>query len=193
MRLVEVDQPLELDAANPGESRTDGLHISTVYGSLFQRLDPTRYRPQTEDERNPIYLAVGLAWEQWLERTLQAMGELVARPGELRSPEGIYYSPDLLVVNGCDRIGEIKVTWMTYKGAETLLLPKFDKYHAQAMIYCWWAGLTGARFYILHINGTGQGIREPLFKVTDVDYTAQELQENATRLINYAKHEGMLK
>lgn len=196
MKITEIDQPLDIDAAAPAP-RTAGLHASEIYGSLFQELEPERYPEGSKP--HTVITAIGLAWEQWLERTLIAMGELVERPGELLSPEGVIYSPDLLVVNGKDRIGEIKTTCMSAKdGIEG---PKFDKYHCQAKIYCYWAQIPNARFYVLFLRGDYKFMKKgadkgddgfPEFHVYNVDYTAQELHENYRMLMNHGRRKGLL-
>jgi hypothetical protein len=187
MKITEIDQPLDIDAAAPAP-RTVGLHVSEIYGSLFQELEPARYMKGSTP--HTVITAIGLAWEQWLERTLIAMGELVERPGELISPEGIYYSPDLLVVNGEDRIGEIKSTCLSSR--EGIEGPKCDKYHCQAKIYCHWTGIPDARFYVLFLRGNYKGDGFPEFHVYDVSYSAQELQENYAMLMNHARHRRLI-
>lgn len=188
MKVTLVDQPLHIDAAAPNP-RKKGLHISEVYGKLFQKLDPERY--SSDGEPHQVLMAIGLAWEQWLERTLIAMGELVSRPVDLVSPEGILYNPDLHILNGKERLGEIKATMMSSK--EGINAPKFDKYHCQAKIYAYWTGITCVRFYVLFLKGDykkGDGF--PEFRVYDVDYTQQELFENHRMLMTFAKQEKML-
>jgi hypothetical protein len=187
MKITPVDQPLEIDAAAPAV-RSAGLHVSEIYGSLFEALEPDRF---TGGEPHQILVAIGLAWEQWLERTLIAMGECVARPGELVSPEGIIYSPDLHVLNGQERLGEIKSTCLSSR--EGITGPKFDKYHCQAKIYCHWTEIPRMRFYVLFLRADyrkGDGF--PEFHVYDVEYTAFELQENYDMLMNHARQKGLL-
>lgn len=201
MIITPLDLELDLNAAAKvplviQEPRGEGLHASAIYGSLYQGLDPERF-PEGSTP-NTVIMALGLAWEQWLERTLIGMGELVCRPGELTSPEGILYSPDLFVANGVDRIGEIKTTCLSSK--QGLDGPKMAKYHTQAMIYAYWSGTQHARFYILFLRGDyafmKKGAKDsdpfPQFRCWDVTYTAQELQENYSMLMNHAKAKGML-
>jgi hypothetical protein len=188
MKIISLDQPLDIDAAAPAP-RSIGLHVSTIYNDLYQDLDPDRY--SKDGEPHQILMAIGLSWEQWLERTLIAMGECVARPGELISPEGIIYSPDLHVLNGVERLGEIKSTCMSSR--EGIEAPKFAKWHCQAKIYCYWTSIPRMRFYVLFLRGDyrkGDGF--PEFKVWDVEYGARELQENRCMLINHAHSKEML-
>lgn len=191
MKVTKVILPFPLTTNDP--HRGEGLHVSDIYNDLYQDLEPARY---TRDGVPPdLKMAVGLAWEQYLEKVLLANGELVWRPGEQRSPEGIYYSPDLLVVNGHDRIGEIKATWLSSKVGPNH--KKFDKYLCQGKIYGHWSDIALVRYYILHMCGewnfrskTGC---DPVMNVWDVEYTARELKENHRMLMNHAKDKGLFR
>jgi hypothetical protein len=191
MKITPVTLPFDLAMSDP--NRGKGLHVSDIYNDYFQDTEPERY---SRDGKAPdLKLAVGLAWEQYLERTLVANGVLCARPGELRSPEGIFYSPDLLIVNGQDRIGEIKATWLSSKVGPTH--KKFDKFMVQAMIYCHWCEIPRVRFYVLHINGTWtfktKSGHDPIMNIWDCDFTARDLHTNHSLLMNHAKDKGFLK
>lgn len=203
MKVTEIPFDLDYDAANDiplrlQEPRLPGLHASDIYGKLFSKIDPERY--PTGSKPHKVITSIGLAWEQWLERTLIGMGELVVRPGQLVSPEGVIYSPDLYVANCVGRIGEIKTTCMTAKdGIEG---PKFDKYHAQAKLYCYWSEIPDARFYALFLRGDYKFMKKgadrdddgfPEFHVYDVSYTPFELCENYEMHMEFAYREGLLK
>ncbi len=190
MKLKQVKHKLDLAISPPG--RSEGLHASDIYGDLFADLDPERYG-SWDDANDPdkLMMAIGLAWEVHLEKMLIINGELVARPPEQRSDEGIYYSPDLIVVNGQDRIGEIKVTWMSSR--TDLHDPKFAKYLCQNMLYCHWEQMNLARFYVLYMRGHYKGKQWPEFKIWDVEYTAQELKENHQTCMNQAKSKNMFR
>src|SRR5690242_4306817 len=88
--------------------RSPGLHASDIYGDLFKYLEPNSY--DKGGDMNPLLLALGTAWELHFEYLLRANGIDAQRPGEFLSPEGIAYSPDLLIFNGVTRVGEIKLT-----------------------------------------------------------------------------------
>lgn len=203
MKITEIDFELDLNAADnvplvlPGP-RSSGLHVSQIYGRLASKLDPDRYPEGSKP--HTVITAIGLAWEQWLERTLIGMGEAVVRPPEQTVMIGrtlCYFSPDLLIVNGKTRIGEIKTTCMTAKsGIEG---PKFDKYHAQAMLYCYFTEIPDARFYALFLRGDYKFIKKgadkdddgfPELHVYDVSYSAYELQECYETHYQFALHEG---
>lgn len=201
MIVTEIDIDLDLEAAYrvPSviqEPRGVGLHASAIYGSLYQELDPERFPEGSKPHK--ISMAVGLAWEQWLERTLIGMGQLVCRPGELISPEGILYNPDLFVANCQERVGEIKTTMLSSKlGIEG---PKCDKYHCQGKIYCYWSGTLHARYYVLFLRGDYSFMKKGAAKddlgmsdlrCYDVTYTPRELHENYLMLMNHAIRKKM--
>ncbi len=205
MIITEIDINLDLDAAAgvqlalPGP-RTAGLHASDIYGGLAQKLDPERYPKGSKP--NTTIMAIGLAWEQWLERTLIGMGEAVARPPEQMVMLGktpCYFSPDLVIVNGKTRIGEIKTTTMSSKaGIES---KKMDKYHAQAMLYCHFTEIPYARFYVLFLRGDYKFMKKgadknddgfPELHAYNVEYSAYELQECYQTHFNFAKREGLI-
>ena len=203
MTITEIPFELDLGAAAGGPlippgPRSAGLHASDLYGGLAAKLDPERF-PQGSP-MPVVSMAIGLAWEQWLERTLVGMGEAVARPPEqviMLGKTPCYYSPDLIVINGKTRIGEIKTTRLSSKqGIEG---PKADKYHSQTKLYCGWEEIPYARFYVLFLHGnygfmkkgsSGEGV--PEFRVYDVNYTARELQENMQTHFQFGLREGLI-
>ena len=204
MIVTEIPFTLDLDAAvhvplTLQGPRTSGLHASDIYGGLASKLDPERYPEGSKPHK--VITGIGLAWEQWFERTLIGMGEAVARPPEQvvmlgRTP--CYYSPDLVVVNGKTRIGEIKTTCMTAK--EGIESPKFDKYHAQAQLYCYFEELQDARFYALFLRGDYKFMKKggdrddffPELHVYNVSYSPRELQDNYQTHFQFAKQAGMI-
>lgn len=184
-----LDFPLAMSDPNRGA----GLHASDIYGSFFKQLQPEKYDKADNPVLKDLLFAIGLAWEQYLEKVLIANGELCARPGELVSPEGVLYSPDLLVVNGHDRIGEIKATHQSSRDC----VPghdKFEKYLCQVKAYCYWSGIPRARFYVLYLHGDwrrGDDGKLMDFKMWDVDFTSRELKDNHKMLMNHAEAEGL--
>lgn len=174
-------------------NRGKGLHASDIYGSFHKALNPKKYAEEMEPALQDLLFAIGLAWEQYLEKVLKANGVLCDRPGELESPEGVKYSPDLLILNGQDRIGEIKATHMSSRDC----VPgntKFDRYLTQAKAYCYWTGIPRCRFYVLYLHGDwmrGKSGKLMDFKVWDIDFTKRELKENHQMLMRHATAEGM--
>lgn len=204
MIVTEIPFDLDINAANNVPLtlqglRTPGLHASDIYTGLAKKLDPGRY--PVGSKMNTVIVGIGLAFEQWLERTLIGMGEAVARPPEqviMLGKTPCYYSPDLLCVNGCIRIGEIKTTCMTSK--EGIESPKMDKYHAQAMLYCSFEELCDARFYALFLRGDYKFMKKggdrddffPELHVYNVTYSPRELQDNYDTHYQFALKAGMI-
>src|SRR5216683_6166125 len=101
MRISPVAHGLDL-IAQPHSKRSTGVHMSDLYNSVYQELEPDRFKADAGP--NVIKMALGLAWEQYLERLLQEQGVQAERPGEFVTDEGVAFSPDLLVVNGHPRV-----------------------------------------------------------------------------------------
>src|SRR5665213_2058861 len=127
MKWTQVSHGLTEVLAKSTAPRSPGLHVSEIYNRFYQKLEPKRY--QANSVPNPVKLAMGLAWESHLERCFLASGLQVERPPEFTTREGIAFSPDLLMVNGHDRIGEIKLTWMSSRAS--IDDPKFGKWLTQ--------------------------------------------------------------
>lgn len=181
--------------------RTQGLHMSDIYG----RYHETGKKRTKEDDAAfatamPNYFEAGLTFEQMLEDKFKERMVPIARPGELTTPEGIIYSPDLFIF-GEDvdlRLGEIKLTWMSNKGVPRgecsvdCFPKKFDKYFTQIMAYAYNVETPYARLIAFFINGDYAQHRQPELLAWDITFTARELRENWQKLIRVAKAEGML-
>ena len=183
------------------DGRSPGLHASDLYTKLYQQLDPKRYPAEQPMDWNRI--ALGLAWEQYLERRMQTLGLGVTRPGELISPHGFAYSPDLFVfdpdrfgLDGKFRIGEIKLTSMSCqdwpKASTHQIHPKFDKWLSQVMLYAHECDTPYATLYPYFTRGNYRNGNDPQFLPVEIDFTARELQDNFRRLMTFGRNEGML-
>ena len=170
--------------------RSPGVHASDIYGDLFKKLEPKRY--DYPDDGNPLLMVLGTAWERHFEYLLHVNGVEVERPGEFMSPNGIAYSPDLIIFNGKTRLGEIKYTSMSADGMpeeETNNLPaKLDKYMAQMKLYANWLGVNDGWLAILFNHQPWN----PQFRLFDIHWTDQDLQDNYQMLMNHAKSMGVL-
>lgn len=171
-------------------ARSPGLHMSQIYGDLFQDLEPKRFVRGAPMDLGRV--EAGLALETVLEKGLRERW-CAERPGEFFTPEGIAYSPDMIIFEDTTRLGEIKLTWMSSKDvpreAATTFPPKFDKYVCQMKAYCYHLELSGARLLTYFVNGTG---RAPELLAWDIEFTPRELQENWRMLLNHAKHKRFL-
>lgn len=189
--MIVTPTSQDLDFLASDLQRSPGVHASDIYGDLFAFLDPKRY--DHEGNPNPVLMALGTAWEKHLEYLLEKNGVKALRPGELMSPEGLAYSPDLIIFNGVTRCGEIKLTSMSSKDMpeeETdTLPPKLDKYLCQLKLYCYWLellhGWLGMVFNYRPFD--------PDFRAYNLTFTPRELQENHQMCMNHARSRGLLK
>lgn len=170
-----------------GESRVPGLHVSDLYGALYRRLDPKRYR---SEEGNPLYLFIGRAFEDRFELVLRAAGLDVERPTGLVSVEGIPLSPDGFIFNGHDRIAEYKYTTMSV--SETLAEDKFDKYKTQLKVYAHHTKIYRARIYIYFAVGNWRSDVQPKLRAFDIEMTPEECADEWQACVNVGKAEGLL-
>jgi hypothetical protein len=194
MRIVPCKHGLEdLVGVSPGGRTHEKLHISDLYGRYYEVTDPKRFKHTGPP--NPLYLEMGLTFEQMLEDKFKERMSGVSRPGELTTAEGIVYSPDLIIFNGVTRLGEIKLTWMSSKEMPDTeangLPPKFEKWITQIMAYSFHLETPYARLIAFFVNGAYKQM-VPELRAWDLEFTSRELHENWDKLIRLARHEGMI-
>lgn len=189
--MIVTPVKLDIDFLKSDLVRSPGLHASDIYGPLFQELQPNRFKGSIETV-NPFLLALGTAWEKHFEYLLIANGMKVERPEEFLSPEGIAYSPDLILWNGVARLGELKYTSMSAKDFPTVagnnFPPKANKWLCQMMLYAFWLGVHDGWLAVLFNNQPWN----PDLRVFDITWTDRELQDNHRMVINFAKHAKLL-
>lgn len=181
MKIVPVDH--DLDLAVSQLPRSPGLHISDVYNSLYQKLEPKRFTGDTPD---PLRLELGLALEQILEEGLKH--RLAERPGEFITTlagRPVAYSPDLFLFNHLFRIGEIKLTYMSNR--QGITHPKFDKWFTQMKAYCHATETPYARLYACFVNGDYRPPFQPSLKAWDIEFTKRELMDEWMMLAQHVK------
>jgi hypothetical protein len=190
MKIKAVEHGVDL--VGPSEGRSEGLHASDLYGAYYKKADPKRYGGTGGP--NPLKLAMGLAWETYLEKRLLASGINAERPGEFVvdcDGQPMAFSPDLYIVNGTDRGGEIKLTWMSESDA--LDDPKFQKWHSQMMVYGHHMQINQWRMYALFLNGNYKDRRDPVLRAYDIEYSAREMRDEWDTMRWTGKHEGLIK
>lgn len=164
--------------------------MSQIYGSLYQGLEPKRFKGGSTP--NPLLLALGTAWEKHLEFLVGNAGIEVLRPGELVTPEGIAYSPDGIIEDEY-RLVEYKLSSMGTKDLPTRSTSsfpsKFDKYTCQMMSYCYHLETPRARLYFASTYKP----HDPVMLVYDIEFTPRELRDNWAAMVNHAHHTGLLK
>ena len=192
MKITPCEHGLEhIGKSGP---RTPGLHMSAIYNSLYQEMEPTRFIKGSAPD--PLRLEAGLAFESFLEEAIKArLGNGGGRPGELISEEGILYNPDLLCFNGVSRVGEVKLTWMSSKEVPrepgNSFPPKFSKYLCQMMAYGRCLETPHGRLIAFFVNGTYKPMTPELL-AWDITFSKREMDENWTMLMNHAKQRKML-
>lgn len=174
--------------------RSPGLHMSAIYNDLFQDLEPKRFTRGTKPD--PLRLEAGLMFEDLLEEGLKKRLGGGDRVGEFTTEEGIIYSPDLIIFDAQrQRLGEIKLTWMSSKEvpreAATRFPPKFDKYIVQMKAYSYHLDLDCARLLAFFVNGN-YAPPKPELLAWDIEFTRRELKENWQMLLNHARSKKML-
>jgi len=176
--------------------RSPGVHASDIYNDLFKKLEPKRYNyedrdPDTVGGHEPL-MALGTAWEKHFEYLLRANGIDAQRPDEFLSPQGIAYSPDLIIFNGVTRVGEIKLTSMSLDELgldQTNVLPqKFDKYVCQIKLYTKWLELLHGWLAVLSIRQPWK----PTFWSANLDFTQAELDRNEAMVLNHGRHAKLI-
>ena len=185
MKIVPVPHNLDLLASDL--VRSPGLHMSDLYGSLYEALEPDRFKPDSEP--NPLMLFLGTAFEQHLEQVIARCGHVVTRPGEFVTPEGIAFSPDGIVENGLVRVVEYKLTWMSSK--DHITSPKFNKWFTQMKLYCHHLETAYGRLYACFVNGDYKPLSPALY-CYDVEFSARELVDEWRAVMNHAKQRKML-
>jgi len=202
MKITPCPHGLEdVIAQQPGYVRGSGVHMSELYGALYQDLEPGRYTGGTPD---PLMLEAGLTLESIVEEGLKK--RLIERPGEFVEPEhGIIFSPDLIIFNHHVRVGEIKLTWLSSRETPSepggQFPPKFAKYITQMACYCRCLETPYARLIGFFVNGDYAFLRKgekgkgpsPQLLAWDLTFTKRELDEEWNSVINFAKFKGLLK
>lgn len=190
-----------LDIAPNDLNRSKGLHMSDLYNDLYQDLEPERYIRGTEPA--PALLAIGLALEQYTERLLLKAGIGAHRPPEFRTDDeyGIAFSPDLLILNGIMRGGEIKATFASTRDLpeeEAREFPaKFDKYQTQMKVYGHNLEIPNWILFGWFLKGKWEKHKSDQvvladFRAFEFEFTAREMKDEYQMLLNHGRHKGML-
>ena len=201
MIIEPIEHGLTLNQPTEGYVRSPGLHMSTIYNTLFEELEPTRFTKG--DGPDKTKMEVGTAFEEVLEIALAHRVCGVRPPEFAATPDGelvpvgtensVAFSPDHLLFNGVMRLGEFKATWMSIRGG--IEDKKFDKWFVQMKSYCFPLQTTAARLYVLFINGD-YSYKPPdggcVLKAWDVEFSMRELEDNWRVLMTFAKKKGML-
>lgn len=192
LRPDTIDQ-LVFDAS---PERTKGLHVSQIIKSICAELDPKRFA-HTDDLPWALF-ETGFTFERVLEMAFAARLPQIFRPGEI-TLDGVIMSPDGIDPDGStfsfrmsgepSVLEEYKFTKMSSSGAPDS--PKFFHWFVQMKAYCLALGTPRARLRALFINGDYR-LRDLQYKVWDIEFTEDELQENWQMLVSHARMKGWL-
>ena len=188
MKVTPRTLEFPLAMSDPNRSKRI-LHASEIYGSYYRQLDPKRYGGNNDPD---LLFAEGLAWEQYFEKVLIANGVQCFRPGEqIGEWKGklVAYSPDLIVVNGHDRIGEIKKTWKSSRLKPTD--KDFAKYLTQGRMYAYFQGIPRLTYYVDHTVGNWRDYTFPQLRIWDIDFTKREMADEMKTMMQHAEDEGL--
>ncbi len=209
MKITAIQHGLDL--AKSYGTRGEGVHMSDLYGALYETLEPKRYAKKSDAPPPKERWGIGMAFEEMLEAGLKKRvfnenhEEEVTRPGEFETEHtvkcprpkrrrtygcgcvcggGVLYSPDLLIFNGGNRLGEIKLNSMSAKGAPWKLDEtysgfdkKFDKYFCQMKVYCYHLGMTLGRLYSFSMREMVFFNEKNIFRAWNIDFKQRELVE----------------
>lgn len=203
MKITEIDHGLALNQPAPGYVRSPGLHMSDIYNSLYEEMEPSRFK-KSEKGPNAAIMEVGSAFEEALEIALahrlmgERPGEFAATPAGLIVPVGtpgsIIFSPDnFLYEPTLTLLGEFKATKMSIKhGIED---KKFDKWFTQMKSYGKPLRMRRVRLYVLFLMGDWSfkpPHGETELRAWDIEFTQRELDDNWAMLMRHAKKKGMI-
>lgn len=220
------DWAAQAESLTANATRSPGRHMSELYGSYYAAVEPKRYAKKAEDTPPPVERwGVGMAFEEMLELGLKTRvrtlaHEEILRPGEFetahtractrskaaRAPGcgckcggGVFFSPDLTIFNGVDRIGEIKLHSMSHKGVPHTVgewydgLPqKFDKFFTQMKVYCHHVGTPYARLYSFSVREMVYFNEPRIFLAWDIEFSATEMREEWELIRRHGVAEGLL-
>lgn len=197
---VEFDFPAYMETRFGHASRTEGLHVSTIYGDLDKLVNAKRYTGAFTEDDLCQFGTIGFLWERVLEECLDTITR-DANPGRYWRPgeqlfEGLLLTPDYADLDfyGDDSnvvgLEEWKVTWKSVnKFAE------FDKHFwrwlVQMKAYCYVLKVNVARLRVLFIVGDWKTIT-PQCRVREFTFTDRELEENWSMLTGHARRKGWL-
>lgn len=201
MDIERIDDPDLIDRLGQSTApRSEGLHLSQIYGSLMSQLQPKRFdKSKALDKRR---LEMGLIFENSIEPALASKFATV-RPGEIISPEGVAMTPD--GVNPTEGAGEeYKFTTMSsaikdgatpYTDEYGLPNDKFLHWFIQMKGYAKWLETDTFLLRVLHVNGRYEKYKfgEPEFLTHRIRFTPAEIDENWQMLMTHARQQGMLR
>lgn len=206
MRVRELDFHMQL---NRDDERSPGMHQSSIIKAIALNVGFLDAKWALDEISNPLMVALGLAWEDWV--TVNLHPEITYHPGEMQlddislTCDGVseissdeYTSIWLSPIPGDFthfRINEFKLTKKSSRhvgGKDTLLLDKkWWMWITQIKGYCMVWGTRWARLHVMFVNGdyTQGGASEPQYRIFDIEFSEYELFDNWQMILNH-RHLG---
>ena len=167
------------------------LHASDIYNRYYEQAEPSKYGKRDDFDLDMLY-AEGQAWEQYFEKVCIAQGMQCFRPGEqigIWKGKKVAFSPDLIITNGKDRIGEIKKKWSSSRLKPTD--KAFAKYKTQGCMYGYFMDIPRVSWFINHTVGNWRDYTFPQLRIWHVEFTKREIMEEMNAMMNFAESEDL--
>lgn len=201
VREIEFDLIPYLKSRFGHAERTDGLHVSRIYGDLDRVLNAKRYASSLTEDQLEHFAQLGFLWERILSTalsdiTVEDNPSRYFRPDE-QDFDGILATPDYADLdffgdNSCVMgLEEWKVSWKSVN-AWADMEKNFWRWLVQMKAYCHVLGILHARLRALFIVGDWRDDISPKCRVREFTFTEQELRENWQMLKGHAKRKGWL-
>lgn len=201
VREIEFDMVAHLTERFGHDARTEGLHVSKIYGDLDKVLNAKRYSGSITPEALDHFAMLGFVWERILEETLADITmsgdpSRYFRPGE-QVLDGVLATPDYADLDfagdGSNVLGleEWKVSWKSVNALDNLE-KNFWRWIVQMKAYCHILQTTFARLRTLSIVGDWRDDISPKCRVFEFEFTELELAENWSMLTGHAKRKGWM-
>ncbi len=198
MTIIEITPTLELPP--PKQARSEGVHGSNIIRSIALKVGFLDKKWATglnltdaheiTDPKAILRMRIGLAWE---EHILPSLPDVVDHPGEMEL-QGIYMTHD---GESVDRVftgsrgyevivHEVKVTYKSSRKAADLKSQWM--WLTQMKAYCKGLNTRYARIYILFICGDYTYPIEPEYRVFEIEFTEEEINQNWSMIADYYQH-----
>jgi hypothetical protein len=197
-------EPLEdfhaLVTAGLAVPRTPGVHVSDLVGCVMRSINPKGVYGTPTGEFGPAYWEMGYAWERMVGL---AMGERLAvqqgwmRAPEMRSPEGIYYTPDWLNFEPDEmEYAETKATWKSSRDLDDhgswLKDEKWLPYYLQMLSYAHLGQVFETQLYVFFVIGDYTTGPKPVRRRWGISVSPRECDETWDMMCNHGKKAGLL-
>lgn len=169
---------------------TDRIHLTDILHYIVESVDLFNQKGKRQDFGGRIIqikMALGLAWEEWWSKQLEAEYGAVFHPGE-QECDGIIGTPDGICAVKLDDgrevvvVEEIKLSY--FSQAREFTDGCWELRLWQVLGYCKMMGLNHGRFWVMHLNGGYRPPAEPEFEELVFEFTNEEIDANWRMVTN---------